>query len=145
MNVLGKTTESIFLKQIQSHKLHQEFTVAVGSAVKVGMPVKLDDAGDIVPFAEDDEKVLLIGYSVHNAAAEENATIGMVAFGIIWAMSAGAVDPSLPVKVKGVSGANSSYMEYENVAAANAEDALATGWSLDAATGAGEKIRIAVY
>lgn len=144
MNILGTQTKSVFLKQVESHKLHQEFEVAEGSAVKVGMPVKMNAVGEIVPLADDDDAGLCLGYSVHNAAGGETATIGMKAFAIVFAISEAAITTVRPVKVKGVSTVDTDLMSYENIAVGATEVGMANGWALDAASGAGEKIRIAL-
>jgi len=138
LTVFGEVTKTIFLKQIQAHKLHQEFAVATGNAVKKGQAVKLNTAGEIVPAIAGELMGKVIGYSVHDAAAEELATIGMRAFTIVWAQSAGALDAG-PVKI-GAAGADPIYATY--VATALETDVV--GWALDSAAGADEMIRVAL-
>lgn len=129
MNSLGNTTRSVFLKEAQSHKLHQEFTVAAGNSVKIGQPVKLNAAGEIVPAATGEKSVNIIGFSVHDAAATELATIAMKGYGIVWAR-ANATQNAGPVAFKGMSivAGETDYGKYGALAVAL--DDLA-GWAID--------------
>jgi hypothetical protein len=139
LNNLGTTTESAFLKEIQSHKLHQEFAVATGETVYKGMPVKLNATGEIVPAGAAEPQMNIIGYCVMDGAEETLVTVGMRGFGIVWATSSAAMTPG-PVKYVGfdtVTGRN------QHTSAAVTED-IQSGWALDVAAGAGEKVRVVI-
>lgn len=141
LTAFGETTQTIFLKQIQSHKLHHEFEVATGATIKKGQAVKLNTAGEVVPAVAGELEHLVIGYSVHDGLAGELVTIGMKAFTIVWAQSAGALDAG-PVKI-GAAGADPLYATY--VAAVHATPGADTvGWALDGAAATDELIRVAL-
>jgi len=143
MNVLGTQTNSVFLKEVQSHKLHQEFIVAVGATVKVGQAVKLDNAGDIVPAATGEVRRNIIGFSIHNATAGETATIGMKAFGLIWARANADSQNAGPVAFKGQSAVVGDE-DYGKYGAIDGTGTDLAGWALDAGD-EDEQIRIAIY
>jgi len=145
MNILGTETKSVFLKQIQAHKLHQEFIVAPAQTVRVGQPVKLNATGEITAVAANDNASVIIGISVHNAAAGETATIGMKAVAIVWARSAAAITTARPVKFSGVNGVEAAYGNYSNVAEDGSENILLVGWALDPASAINQTIRVAIY
>lgn len=145
----GEQTKSVFLKSIESHKLHQEFEVKAGVSVKQGQPLKLVAAdGTVEPAAAGDKANLIIGVAVQSRAAGELVTVGMKAFTIVWAQSLGALVAG-PVKMAAAP-ADPLYCGYE---ASTAVDQATTpaldysdvvGWALDAAAGAGELVRVAI-
>jgi len=137
----GEQTKSVFLKAIESHKLHQEFEVTAGAAVVKGQPVKLTADGTIEPAATDELAFEVIGYSLHTRAAGELATIAMKAMAIVWSQSAGALDAG-PVKILADAPTDPLYRSY--VATAHATGADVVGYALDAATGADELVRVAI-
>lgn len=139
LTAIGDQAKVVILKH-ESHKLHHEFTVKAASAVSIGMPVKLDVTGTIVPMGAADEEHLCIGYALFNAAAGEYVTIVMRGYTILFAESLGALAAG-PVKYASyAAGASAYYPEYV-LAATNV---LTAGWNLDQATAAGELIRICV-
>lgn len=86
----GEKTKSIFLKNIEAHKLHQEFEVAEGETIKKGQPVALNDDGEVISAtALDAYKV--IGISIHDGTEGQFITVGMRAFSIVWAKPAAAL------------------------------------------------------
>lgn len=144
MNVLGAQTRSIFLKEVQSHKLHQEFIVADANTVKVGQPVKLNAAGEIVPAATGEFFRNIIGFSVHNAAAGETATVGMKAFGLVWARANADAQVAGPVAYKGLSAVSgeTDFGKYGAIDSIDFDDLA--GWALDGGD-EDDVIRVAIY
>jgi len=141
----GEQTKSVFLKSIESHKLHQEFEVKVGVSVVQGQPLKLVAAdGTVEPAGAGELNHLIIGYALQNRAAGELVTVGMKAYGIVWAQSLGALAAG-PVMVSATAPTDPFYRAYEAVVLATANGADTVGWSLDAAAGVGELIRVAIY
>lgn len=139
---LGDQTRTLFLKGPEAHKLHHEFTVATGSTIKKGQPVKLNTSGDIVPLGAADERHLMIGHSIHNGKAGELVTIVMVAHMIIIAQADAELNAG-PVKYKGMSAVagDKDYSVY--VAATTA--VTTQGWALDKAEESGEMVRVALF
>ena len=137
ITAMGDKSKTVFLKGVESHKIHHEFEVAVGAAVKVAQPVKLNADGLVVPAAAGDGDAI-IGYSIHDGAAGELVTVAMRAFVIVYAMTSAAVNAG-PVKYEGVSTEDADYMLYTNVGTGSA-----VGWALDKATVADELIRVAL-
>lgn len=131
MNILGNQTRSVFLKEAQSHKLHQEFTVATGNSVKHGQPVKLNASGDIVPAGASEAQQNIIGFSVHTAQAGEEATIAMKGYGIVYARANADSQVAGPVAYKGMS-AVSGEEAFAKYGAAAGTGADLAGWAIDA-------------
>jgi len=138
LTAMGGQTKTIFLNEAESHKLHLAFTVAAGQTVKRGQPVILNADGDILPPGTLDGTLnpQIIGYSVHNAAAGEEATIAMRGYCVVFAVAAAAQNAGL-VSYNGL-GTDTDYTKY----AAEATAAESNGWSLDKATAAQEMIRV---
>lgn len=144
LTVLGNKTKTIFLKGIESHKLHHEFEVAEGATVKIGQPVKLNTTGFVVPAADDEPAVNIIGYSIHEGAAGELVTVGMKAFAIIWAMPNGATNAG-PVSYDGMNDEDGLYNSFKApTPEADAAIITAIGWALDQSTEVDELIRVAL-
>ena len=143
ITALGTNTESIFLKEVNSHSLFEEFAVATGNAVKKGAPVKLDATGGLIPAAANDRLAVVIGYSLHDAGAEEYATVAMKAKGIVFARSAGALATG-PVKFAGMNATETDYANYVAITGNASEDGLLSGWALEVAAGADEEITVAI-
>lgn len=139
----GEKTKTVFLNEAESHKLHLAFTVADEQSVQRGQPCKLDEDGNILPIANDGtEDKLIIGYSIHNAEEGDEATLAMVGYAVIFAMSGAALNPG-PARYSGVNGTDGTYTNYVTVAA-GADDLYPgmNGWAIDAAAGANELIRV---
>lgn len=138
----GDVTETLFLKGFEAHKLHHEFSVATGVgalAVRKAMPVKLNDAGEVVPATAAEPHNNIIGYSIHNGNPGELVTIALKAYGIVYCKPNAAVIAG-PVQY---AGQNTLEPEYPAVvAAANAANLM--GWALDEAEGANDMIRLAL-
>lgn len=60
---IGESTRAIFYKK-EAQKLHEAFQVADGETVYEGMPVKLNDDGEILPAAANDT-LEIIGYAIN--------------------------------------------------------------------------------
>lgn len=138
MNTLGEKTVSTFLKEVESHKLHQEFTA--GAAIKQGQPVILSGDDEVIePAAADEVNMNIIGYAVHDAEADELVTIGMRGFTIIWAQ-ADDVLVAGPVRYSGFDATTGLNM-VTNPAGTPSTAANYIGWAID--DGADEdKIRV---
>ncbi len=139
LNTLGSTTKSTFLKEVENHKLHQEFEVAAATTIYKGQPVKLDATGKIVPAGAAETEHTVIGYAIMNGAAGELVTVGMRGYGIVWVESVAAVVPG-PVKYTGYNATT----EYNQVDSGTVTQANAIGWALDVAAGADELVRMVI-
>jgi len=139
---LGDVTKSIFLKS-ESHKLSQEFVVAAANTVKKGQPVKLNTAGDLIPAAANDLNHVIIGVSIHDAAAGEVATVRMKASAIVWARATAALNAG-PVAYDGVNGTETDFMNYDDDIVVDATGNTTVGWALDDAGAANDVIRVAL-
>lgn len=137
MNTLGSTTESVFLKQPESHKLHQEFTVKAATAMVKGLPVKMSDPDEVEPAGAGEANMNIIGYAIHDAAAGETVTVAMRAYTIIWAEAHAAIAAG-PVLYQAVA-AGAVRVDDAAVAAGTY-----VGWALDDAAVQGDKIRVAL-
>lgn len=140
MQLLGDKTKTVFLKGIESHKLHHEFQVATGQSVKVGQPVVLNATGEVSQAADNAKAGTIIGYSIHNGAAGEFVTVGMKAMAIVWASPNAALSAG-PVKYEGM---NDEDALYNSFVAASADHSDLVGWALEDATAADELIRVAI-
>lgn len=140
-NILGTETESVFLKEIESHKLHQEFEVQVAKSIKRGQPVILSGAGELIePAGAGEANINIIGYAVHDGEAGDLVTVGMRAFTIIWAEAFAAIVAG-PVKYVDAGGTTKlNRFDDDTVTAANH-----TGWALDDAAAQGDEIRVALF
>ena len=139
MQGLGYPTKTVFLKGIESHKLHVEFEVS--AAVKRGQPVKLDADGKVQPAGVDEPSKNIIGWSIHTAAvAGELVTVGMKAMGVIYASPKGALNAG-PVAYDGLNTADNTYNSFKAV---DSPGAFLAGWALEEAVGADELIRVAI-
>ena len=120
-------------------------SAAYDNAIYKGMPVKLHTDGTIRPYVAADGRQKIIGYSMHDGVGGELVTIHTRGIGVIWAKSNGAQDAG-PVKF---SSFDTSYAVENNIEG-KSKYATATagnddeGWAFDAATGAGEDIRVAL-
>lgn len=137
---LGSKTKTTFL-HTEAHKTTQEFTVGA-TAVKSGMPIKLDTDGKISPWVKTDGLHLLVGYCYNDAAVGALVTVWTRGYMIIFALSNAAINAGIASyesfdaasEVEGTVG----YSKYsQGTTAANTN-----GWALDSATGANELIRV---
>ena len=135
-NNLGTETESVFLKEIESHKLHQEFEAA--GVIKRGQPVALTGVGEKVAAAGTAAaNINIIGYSVHDAEAGDLITVGMRGYAIIWAEAA-TIGVSGPVKYDSFNGTTEkNVFDTDTVTAADH-----MGWQIDDAAAIGDEVRI---
>lgn len=139
ITILGEKSKTIFLKGVEAHKLHHEFTVAPGFTVKRGQPVKLLADGTIKACTGSEKNMVIIGISIHNGSDGELVTVAMKAFAILYAMpNAGTV--AGPVKYDGLNSTDDDYNSY----VALVDGGELAGWALDKAGAADEMIRVAV-
>jgi hypothetical protein len=148
MRKFGDKTKSVFLNEAESHKLHLAFEVADGEEIFRGQPVKLDSDGLLVPAIGDgtDQK-LIIGYSIHNAAEGDEATVAIRGFAVVWAMSAEALTPgAVEYTSQSVVVGDEIYQKYSQ-AAAGADTLYPTmnGIVIDEATAADELVRVILF
>jgi hypothetical protein len=135
----GQETKSIFLNDIESHKLHIAFVAA--ATIKKGQPVKLDATGKLVaPIGDGTDAHAIIGYSIQNGVAGDYVTIGVRGYAVVWARAKTAITPG-PVFYAGMDSVETEYTAYEDtlVTAANM-----SGWSLDVAAAIHDEIRVLV-
>ena len=136
---LGTENGATFLKEVESHKLHQEFEVNAGASIKKGQPVKLSGAGEKIEQAGVGEaNINIIGYAVHDGEAGDLVTIGMRAYAIIWAEAESAMVAG-PVKYDHYEVPTEAHRFEDGAVAADH-----TGWALDDAVAIGDQIRVAV-
>ena len=139
MNTLGDVTKSIFLNEVEAHKLHLEFEVESTKTVKVGQLVELVPATEKIQPLTGDANLAAIGISIHDSAAGEMATVAMKGMAVIKGLSAGALNAG-PVKWDSYDGT-----EKMNVFNQTTVTSVNTyGWSLTKTTGAGEEILVVV-
>ena len=139
-NNLGTEGKSVFLKEIENHKLHQEFEVNVGQSIKRGQPVVLAGSAELVnPAGTAEANINIIGYAVHNGEAGELVTVGMRAYAIIWAEAKSAMVPG-PVKYDSYNGTTEKNVSEDGAVAADH-----TGWVLDDAAAPGDEVRVALF
>ena len=142
---LGKNTKTIIYAS-EGDKLSVEFTVAASNTVKIGQPVKLNAAGEVLPWATADGDALIIGFAMTDQAAGELVTVWTRGYMLIFAITAGAVNAG-PVTystydtstdINGTTG-------YPVVATSTPSSGVAPGmigWALDLADGANDMLRI---
>ena len=141
----GDKTKTVFLNEAESHKLHLAFTAA--AQIKKGQPVKLDADGNIEPVIApltNSSKDEIIGYSIMDGNEDDEVTVAMRAYAVVFAMSGESLTPG-PAAYTGVSSTDSFYTEY--VAAEEVAEVggfVMNGFALDEATGANELIRVAL-
>ena len=133
MNTLGISTVTILFAGFHANALHQSLEAAAD--VVKGQPVKLNNAGQVEPLVSGDAPTLQFGIALMDALANELTTVVTRGLGIIIGKSDAAQNAGY-VKVKSFA---TPYTKYEASAAADMH-----GWSLDAAVGADEDIRIVV-
>ena len=139
---LGTATTTLFLKS-ESHKLHQEFTVKADASVNKGDLVKLHTDGTILPLADDEAQVgsVMVGVSLHDAAACELATVACRGYMIMFAEASAALNAG-PVKMTAVAGGEGEKVEYANIVTDG--QATQAGQSLDSAAADGDEIRVLI-
>ena len=137
---IGSTTKTLFLKQ-ESHKLFEEFTVASATTIKKGQFVKLDTAGKLVATVKAAAAQENIGIAMQDGTAGTLITVMMRAYAITYCEAGTASMNAGPVCLfttayNGTSG-------YASVDDASVDHTLQVGWALDAATSAGDIVRVA--
>lgn len=149
LTTLGSKTQTIFLKGIENHKLHHEFEVAEGETISKGQPVYLNTDGEVCAAKKAGEggegdpatpANAIIGWSIHNGSEGEVVTVGMKAFGIVWAMPNAALNAG-PVEYDGMNDEDPTFNSFVVATGAN----TTIGWALDKASAADELIRVAIY
>lgn len=131
---LGTATQTLFLHDVEAHKLHLEFQAQ--AIIKAGQLVKMHSSEKISPCAAGDAENIIIGIALTDAAADELVTVGVRGYAVIYAKSSAATVAG-PVEI----GAYTSGFNTFTTASAVAKTA---GWSLDAAAGAAEIIRVLI-
>lgn len=134
----NKTKNNGFLK-VESHKLMNSFTVA--TAVKKAQPVKLNNAGEIVPAVAEEALTNIIGYSLFDAGVDEQATVVMRASSIAFVQASVALNPDDLVTYDGFDGTT----EYNKVKLANAAATNQIGWVLEPAAAPGDIVLAALF
>ena len=139
LTAFGEQTETIFLNDVEAHKLHIAFTVAVGATIKKGVPVKLNATGEITTVIGDGTDAhAIIGYSIQDAVAGDICTIGVRGYAVVYARAKTAIVPG-PVFYALQDSVEPEYSMYEDTAVTAAN---MNGWSLDAATALHDEIRV---
>lgn len=139
LTAFGDETKSIFLNDIESHKLHLAFVVAAATTIKKGFPVKLNATGQIVnAIGDGTDAHLIIGYSIQDAIAGDYCTVGVRGYAVVYARAKTALTPG-PVFYAGPDVVETEYSMYDDtsVTAANMN-----GWSLDVAAALHDEIRV---
>ncbi len=141
---LGDITKSVFMHEVEAHKLHIEFTVraqvtpGVDIVIKKGMPVKLHTDGTVQPVATGDPTFHCIGISEHDGVSGGNVTIAMKGFCSVTALAKEASFTAGPVK----------YYDYdltkERARYSNSSVTYANcnGWCLNSGTSADDEVII---
>lgn len=145
ISTLGKNTKNIIFKS-EEHKLTEEFTVASGNSVKIGQPIKLNNAGEVLPWATADGDALLIGFAISDQAAGELVTVWVRGFLVAKAITAGALNCG-PVTYSSYDSSTDidGTTGYMVVGAASVSSGVAAGmigWCLDEADGANDVVRV---
>lgn len=147
LSSLGKVTKNTILKS-EPDKLNEEFTVAAAQTIYQGQPVKLNNAGEVTPWATADGEALLLGYALCQtpAAAGDLVTISVRGYITLMAITGGALNCG-PVTYSSYDTSTdiSGTTGYMIVAAATVTSGVAPGmigWSLDQAAGANALIRV---
>jgi hypothetical protein len=137
----GGKSKTIYLNDVEAHKLHLEFEVGAAVTVKKGQPVVLNSDGTIRPVnaALGADAAAIIGYSIHNGEVGELVTVGMRAFAVVYA-EAGAVNQNAGI----VFATNVAPTDPDMVRWVSAAAGTMHGWALDQSVAVGDIIRVAV-
>ena len=137
---LGGKSQTIYLNDVESHKLHLEFEVGTGSTVKKGSPVVLNNDGTVRPITGTTgaDNTAIIGYSIHDGKAGELITVGMRAYAVVYAEAAAAQNAGMVFAVN-TAPTDAIYTRWATAAASTMH-----GWALDDAAAAGDIIRVAL-
>jgi hypothetical protein len=143
---LGKNTKNLIFKS-EGNKLSEEFTVGA-TAVKQGMPVKLDNSGNVIPWVNTDGEPLLIGIAMTDQAVGELVTVWTRGYMVIKCIVAGAVNCG-PATYSSYDASTdiSGTTGYNVVAAATVSSGASTnqfGWLLDAGVNSGDVVRVLI-
>lgn len=138
----GDKTQSIFLNDVESHKLHLSFDVAVGETIKKGAPVKLNATGQVVNMIGDGTDThQRIGYSIQNGIAGDRLTVGVRGYAVVWARAKTALTPG-PVFMAGYDVNEPDFTMYDDTAVSAS---TMNGFSLDVAAALHDPIRVLVF
>lgn len=145
LSTLGSKTKNIVLNS-EEDKLSLEFAVAAANTVKIGQPVKLNAAGEVLPWAKADGVHTLIGFAISDAAAAELVTIRTKGFMVVFAISLGALN-CVPVTYNSFDsatdiGGTTGYMVVEGLGTGGSDTTQHMGWCLDVAAGANGLVRV---
>jgi hypothetical protein len=136
---LGSVTKSVFVNEIESHKLHLEFVVEAGQSVKAGMPVELTATGTVKPVTSATAATTGIGICLQDRAAGEKVTVGVRGYAVENGEAKTALTPG-PVFWDSYNATTSlNVWDDTSVTAANI-----AGWCLDVAATAADPIRVLV-
>jgi hypothetical protein len=136
-NITGSVTKSLFLNEVESHKLHLEFEAS--ETIQAGSLVELDVDGRVSVATVATTGLTAIGIALQTRTVGQMVTIGCKGFAVIWAESNTAALVAGPVKWV-THNATTGYHEFDDdtVTVANQY-----GWSLDAGDD-GDVIRVLV-
>lgn len=137
----GDKSKTVYLNDVEAHKLHLEFEVGTAAVVKKGQAVVLNTDGTIRPIAgtAGADARAIIGYSIHNGAAGELVTVGMRAYAVVYAEAGAAAQTAGMVFATNAVPTDPTMTRWVAAAAATMH-----GWALDEAALAGGIIRVAV-
>lgn len=139
LTAFGGPTKTIFLNDIESHKLHIAFIVAAGATIKKGQPVKLNATGEVVaPIGDGTDAHAIIGYSIHDGTEGDYVTIGVRGYAVVFARAKTGLVPG-PVFYAGMDSEEPNYTAYDDTLATAAN---MNGWALDVAAGIHDEIRV---
>jgi len=137
-NTLGTPTTSKFHIDPEAHKLSISFVVETGQTVNKGDAVVLTATGTVQSAALDDERTLVIGYSMHDGLADEEVTVVMRGYTVVNAEAAAdSLDAGI-VKLGAYNG-TTGLREY---VAGGAEPDLVVGHNLTQAATNGDAIKV---
>jgi hypothetical protein len=137
---LGQKSKTVFLAT-EADKITFEATNGA-TALKKGMPVKLDTNGTLLPWVSSDGRKALVGYAYGDCAAGELMTVWSRGYAIIYGISDDAQNAG-PVTYNGYDdstdvGGTTGYSNYKN----ESDYSKINGWALDNADDSGELIRV---
>jgi hypothetical protein len=135
-STLGSVTKSVFLNEIEAHKLHLEFEVGA-TAVKAGQPVELDSAGKVVPGAGGTASTTHIGIAIHDRATGELVTVGCHGKCVVNGEAKTAMTPG-PVLYDSYDSTDARIVVDDT----SVTESNIVGWCLDVAAAPGDAVRV---
>lgn len=150
MNTYGNVTPKAIFLNIESHKLHETFTVGTGATIYPGQTVKFDATGSVVPAVAGDTTKDRIGISIHGRASTDSpfpygspgseVTVIMRGFVRVRAEAGAALVPG-PVKLSGLNATTKIPQYIQSVGGDTSND----GWSISVATAIGQEIEVVLH